>query len=173
MKDTGEIFFHILQTFQNHFQIFVKIAQFLIFHFMRHEHAFFAQPCGNFAEVFAIQGIGFGAAEAFKSAKGFFNKFFAFTCKGCFQTLGDGVVIFITRHMQRQAFQNLAHVVFLFQQVVAAFHKSVAVRKEQRPVNFFYFNAFFFIFAQGNLIADQCGIEIPLGEVAVNGFIDG
>ena len=87
--------------------------------------------------------------------------------------MGDGVVIFITCHMQRQAFQNLTHVIFLFQQVVAAFHESMAVRKEQRPVDFFYFDAFFFIFAQGNLIADQCGVEIPLREVAVNSFIDG
>jgi len=47
----------------------------------------------------------------------------------------------------------------------------VAVCEEEGPFHLFLGDTVFFIFAQGNLIADQCGDDIPLGEIAVNGFV--
>ena len=47
----------------------------------------------------------------------------------------------------------------------------MAVCKEERPFYLFLGDAVFFIFAQGNLIADQSGDDIPLGEIAVNSFV--
>ena len=173
VQDAGEIFLNLLQCFKGFFEFLIEICKLLIGKLMRQNHALLSNPFCEFGEILAIQGVFLRTAKALEGFQRSIDKIPAFACKSGIQRGTDGVIIFIPCHIEGDTLEKLPHVGFLVKQSFRTFHKGMAVCKEQRPFHLLLGYAVLLIFAQGNLVADKRGDDVPLGEIAVDGFVDG
>ena len=173
VQDAGEIFLNLLQCFKGFLELLIEICKLLIGKLMRQNHALLSNPFCEFGEILAIQGVFLRTAKALEGFQRSIDKIPAFACKSGIQRGTDGVIIFIPCHIEGDTLEKLPHVGFLVKQSFRTFHKGMAVCKEQRPFHLLLGYAVLLIFAQGNLVADKRGDDVPLGEIAVDGFVDG
>jgi len=104
MQNTGEVFLDLFQHFEHFFQFFIEFGKFLVIHFMGQDHAFLADPFCHFGEVFAVNRVFLRTAEAFKGFQGCGDEFLAFAGKGCGQGCLYIIIVFISCHIQGDAF---------------------------------------------------------------------